>query len=85
MELNNISFESSELIAELKKDVAEFGEDLILYVWYRVINGIKIYTNYDFVVDDMPLKEKEVNTGEIIIKMKAGELLRKLENQNKIF
>lgn len=85
MELNNISFESSELISELKNDIAEFGEDLIMYAWYRVINGVKIYTNYDFIVDDMPLIEKEVNVGEVLTKIKAGELLRRLENQNKIF
>ena len=79
-----ISFESSEFISELKNDIAEFGENIILYVWYKIIDGVKIYVNYDFIIDDMPLTKKEINSGEIIIKMKAGELLKKLEIQNKI-
>lgn len=79
-----ISFESSELISELKNDITEFGENITLYVWYKIIAGIKIYVNYDFIIDDMPLTKKEISSGEIIIKMKAGELLKKLEIQNKI-
>ena len=79
-----ISFESSELISELKNDITEFGENITLYVWYKIIAGVKIYVNYDFIIDDMPLTKKEISSGEIIIKMKAGELLKKLEIQNKI-
>lgn len=79
-----ISFESSALRTELKNDIAEFGENIILYVWYKIIDCVKIYVNYDFIIDDMPLTKKEINSGEIIIKMRAGELLKKLEIQNKI-
>ena len=47
-----ISFESSELISELKNDITEFGENITLYVWYKIIAGVKIYVNYDFIIDD---------------------------------
>ena len=35
-----ISYECSELIAELEKDIAEFGANTPVYVWVRKQNEI---------------------------------------------
>lgn len=40
-----ISFECSELIGELKEDIAEFGGDKIVAVWCKDNPGVTIYTN----------------------------------------
>lgn len=83
-----ISFECSELIEELRGDIAEYGEELRVEVVTIEAHGVTIYRDYfpdfpgvpDFELDKLPLEE-----GESIIEMTAGELLRILEIQNGIF
>lgn len=80
----NISYDSSELIAELKQDIFEFGEDKELVAFYKIINNVKIYTNYDFITEEMPIQKNELRRGEKLEKVKAKDLLKALIKQNNI-
>ena len=81
----HIIYESSELIADLKQDILEFGNDYIVAVWYKEIDGITVYTNYDFVNEDSPIDQSELQDGEKIKPMTMGALLVALEQQNSMF
>lgn len=80
----NVSYECSELIEELKEDIAEFGGETIVNVWCKVREGAELYVNYDFVDKDMPISESEVKEGEYIKNMTMAALLMLLEQQNSI-
>lgn len=47
-----ISFESNDLIEEIKKDIEEFGEDETCFLIYKIINNNIIFVNYDFDVEE---------------------------------
>lgn len=79
-----ISFECSELIEELKEDIQEFGGDTIIAVWCRKYRDVILYTNYDFIEVNEPLRESEVKDGEFLKKMTMNGLLGMLEQQNSI-
>lgn len=81
----HISYESSELIADLKQDILEFGNDYIVAVWYKEIDGVTVYTNYDFINEDSPIDQSELQDGEKIKPMIMGALLVALEQQNSMF
>nr|DAX70976.1 MAG TPA: hypothetical protein [Caudoviricetes sp.] len=53
----HIIYESLELIADLEQDILEFGNDYIVAVWYKEIDGVTIYTNYDFINEDSPIDQ----------------------------
>lgn len=78
----HISYESSELIADLKQDILEFGNDYIVAVWYKEIDGVTVDTNYDFINEDSPIDQSELQDGEKIKPMTMGALLVALEHQN---
>lgn len=79
------SFDSEDLINELKQDIEEFGAQKDLYAWYKIIAGVKLYTNYDFPDPDFPIDyNQEVKSGEDIEVIKAQDLLSKLCKQNGI-
>jgi hypothetical protein len=80
----NISYECSELIEELKNDIKEFGGATIIAVWCREYEGVIIYTNYDFISEDEPISESEIEDGEFIKQMTMTALLIFLEEQNRI-
>lgn len=80
-----ISYDSEELIKELKQDIAEFGGQTILAAWVKNIEGTEIITNYDFTGTEIPITEDELKPGERIIFIQADLLLEKLIEQNKIF
>ena len=77
-----ISYYCEELIQELKQDILEFGGDKIVYVWCVEFKGVTIYTNYDFIVPDAPLKKNEIRHGEYFKEMSMSALLILLEVQN---
>ena len=79
-----ISFECSDLIKELKADIAEFGGDTVVAVWCKDNSGVTLYTNYDFTDEDQPITEKELDKDEYIQKMTMSALLILLEKQNEI-
>ena len=80
----NISYECSELIEELKEDIAEFGGDTIVAVWCMDSSGVTIYTNYDFIDEEEPITENELEKDEYLQKMTMSALLILLEKQNEI-
>ena len=79
-----ISYECSELIEELKEDIAEFGGHTIVSVWCREEQGVVIYVNYDFNEAENPIKESEIEPDEFINQMTMTALLMLLEKQNEI-
>ena len=80
----HIGFECSDLIAELEQDIAEFGGDTIVCVWYQECDGVTVYTNYDFIEPDMPITDDEVCPGECLKCMTMTALLEVLKLQNSI-
>lgn len=80
----NVSYECSELIRELKEDIAEFGGDTIVAVWCKEYKGVIIYTNYDFIEEDIPFDKSELKVEEFIKQMTMSALLIILEKQNEI-
>lgn len=81
----HIIYESLELIADLEQDILEFGNDYIVAVWYKEIDGITIYTNYDFINEDSPIDQSELQEGEKIKPVTMGALLVALEQQSSMF
>lgn len=81
----SISFECSELIEELKKDIQEFGGSKIVVVWCKEYEGVILYTNYDFIDEDQPIKPSEIKESEFLKQMTMSALLLVLEKQNSIF
>ena len=79
-----IGFECSELINELKEDMAEFGDNEEIAVWCKDYDGATIYTNYDFINPESPIEPSELKNDEYIKLMTMGELLPLLEKQNSI-
>lgn len=81
----SISYECSGLIEALKGDILEFGGDKVVAVWCKEYEGVILYTNYDFIEEEEPLKESELKDGDFLKKMTMGALLVVLEKQNDIF
>lgn len=81
----HIIYESLELIADLEQDILEFGNDYIVAVWYKEIDGVTIYTNYDFINEDSPIDQSELQEGEKIKLVTMGALLVALEQQSSMF
>lgn len=79
-----ISYDCSELIEELKEDIEEFGGDTVVAVWQKEIGGVTIYTNYDFIEEEVPLEPSELREGESVTRMTMTTLLLLLRQQDKI-
>ena len=79
-----ISYESSELIEELKEDIKEFGKDKKVIAFYKFIYDTKIYTNYDFIDEENPVTSDELLPDEQTEIITMEELLEKLEEQDKV-
>lgn len=79
-----ISYECSDLIRELQDDIAEFGGDRIVAVWCKDKMGVTLFTNYDFIDKEDPIKKSELLPGEYIRKMTMSALMIVLEKQNEI-
>ncbi len=79
-----VSFECSELIAELKQDIRECGKDKLFAVWLRNYPelGIEIAVNYDYIVSGNEISADEVNANERVVLMSAECLLDRLIKQN---
>lgn len=79
-----ISYECSDLIRELQDDIEEFGGDRIVAVWCKDKMGVTLFTNYDFIDTEDPIKKSELLPGEYIRKMTMSTLMILLEKQNEI-
>lgn len=79
-----VSYDCSELIVELKRDIREYGKEKLLAVWLREYkeHGIEVAINYDFVVDESPISHGEIGLDERIVLMSAESLLSLLIKQN---
>jgi len=80
----SVSFECTDLIKELKQDIAEFGSNLIVEVIAKKSYGVTIYTDYNFIMDDDDTAF-ELEPGEQLVKMPAVELLKLYEKENEVF
>lgn len=80
----SVSFECTELIKELRRDIADFGENLIVEVIVTQLHGITIYKDYNFISDDEDTKF-ELKQNEKLVKMPAVELLKLYEKENRLF
>ncbi len=80
----SVSFECFELIEELRNDIREFGGSKIVAVWCKEYEGVILYTNYDFIDEDQPIKSSEIKEGEFLKQMTMSALLVVLEKQNSI-
>lgn len=78
-----VSFECSELIEELKADIAEFGGNKILEVVTEEREGVTIYKDYNF-IDDEKKNEFNLAKGERLQKITATALLLLYEEENSI-
>ena len=79
-----ISFECSELIGELRRDIQECGKDKMLAVWLRNYpeHGVELAVNYDYIIKDMPINKDELAENERISLMTAESLLDILIKQS---
>lgn len=79
------SYDSDELIKELKQDIFEFGEDKKCILVYKVVNNHIIFTNYDFITREYPFNPKEeLEKDEKYIITTFKYALEVFEAQNKI-
>lgn len=82
-----VSFESTELIRELERDIKEFGEHETFLVWvrkYPQYDNAEVLVNYDFINDENPITDDELGPNERFVKMRADILLDILKKQNEL-
>ena len=77
-----ITFECSDLISELEKDIAEFGENFMFEVYLRYYPqyDVEVISNYDFIVAGAPRSPMKPHERSVI--MQASVLLEMLKKQN---
>ena len=80
----NISYECTDLIEELKSDINEFGGDTVINVWCKNSEGVVLYVKYIFIDDEKPITETELNADEFLKQMTMTSLLILLKKQNEI-
>ena len=80
-----ISYESEDLIEELKQDIEEFGEDHPCILVYKVIVDYIFFTNYDFITEEYPFNpDEELEKDEHYLETTFKYALEVFEAQNKI-
>lgn len=83
--LPNISYDSNDLIEELKSDIEEFGEEHECILIYKVVNDNIVFTNYDFICEEEPFNpNKELLENEYYLETTFKYALEVFKNQNKI-
>lgn len=76
----SVSFDCTDLIEELKADIAEFGEDFLVEVITEYRFGVKLYKDYNFIQEEG--SQFELTESERIEVMPARELLVLYEKEN---
>ena len=80
-----LSYNSDDLIEELKKDIEEFGENYECILVYKVIDDHIFFTNYDFITKEKPFNSnEELEKDESYIKTTFKYALEVFEKQNEI-
>lgn len=80
----NISYDCSNLIEELRQDIAEFGGDMLVDVVTEELQGVTIYKDYNLVDDNDPEHEFKLTSTEKMRRMTATALLIVYEKENQI-
>lgn len=60
-------------------------EEKLHHTSVKYQNGVAVDTNYDFINEDSPIDQSELQDGEKIKPMTMGALLVALEQQNSMF
>ena len=79
-----ISFECEELIEELSADIREFGESLEVEVVTSQCCGITVYKDYNFLSEDDPENDFQLDDGETLVRILAIELLELYKEQGAV-
>ena len=80
-----VSYESDDLISELKEDIEEFGEDNPCILVYKIVGNHIIFTNYDFITKEDPFNpDEELEDDEYYIETTFKYALEVFERQNKV-
>ena len=77
-----LSYESEELIREIKQDITEFGINDKAYAVFKKIQGTVFLVNY--LLDEETVPKSEELEGGCAQLMTLGEILDLLEKQNEI-
>lgn len=73
----------SELIHDLQIEIEEFGEDFVfLGFWEKSASGEAVLTGFMFQED---LDKADLQEGERVEAMRAADILKQLQNQEKTF
>mgnify|MGYP006906513262 CR=1 FL=1 len=80
----NISYNCSDLIEELKDDIEEFGGDMLVEVVTEERKGVTIYKDYNFIAND-PETAFTLTPGEKMQRMTATALMLLYEIENNLF
>jgi len=64
--------------------LALIGKDKTFVGFYIIENGAKLYTNYDFFIEEKPIQPDEIKENERIEKVNGIDLLEYLKNQDSI-
>lgn len=81
----SVSYESEELIEEIKQDIEEFGENYPCILIYKIIDDSIFFTNYDFIIEEDEFNEKtELEENEKYLTTTLKYALEVFQNQNKI-
>lgn len=85
-EYGSLSYESGDMIEDVKQDILEFGAKYPLYAVYRRMYGADFIIDYTYDINDIKSMHNEelTTTEDIVIKMTAIELLEKLKQQDAI-
>lgn len=81
----SVSYDSEELIEEIKQDIKDFGKDHPCILIYKIIDDSIFFTNYDFIVEDDKFDEEtELEEGEKYLTTTLKYALEVFQSQNKI-
>ena len=79
----SISFDCSDLISELKLDIAEFSGDMIVEVVTEEKDGVTLYKDYNF-IDGDEKNDFKLSPSEKMQRMTASALLILYEQENSV-
>lgn len=76
-----VSYDSSELIEEIKEDIDLYGKDYKCYVYYKKVDGYKVCTDYALEED---LKNQVFNSekGEFRVETTLIKALKIFQKEN---
>lgn len=79
----HLSTDSEDLIKELEEDIFLLGEDEVLYAMFEIKSGKLFITDYDFANE--PLVQEDIDAYDLIVELKAKDVLKFLKIQNRLF